>query len=184
MSKARRPKVTKKRLVAALEATQGHVFLAAKQLGCTARWVNMLLQKWPDVAETLQDLRGEMIDVTEAKLYANILKGDTTAIIFCLKTRAADRGYVEKQQHEMSGPGGGPLKQEVTGHVSLSIEEALAGCEAAFAAATIREGQEAGILPHDLQQPLPADAMEHAGLGEAGRSGSSDGDDEAEPEAD
>ena len=31
------------------------------------------------------------------------------AIIFFLKTQAKDRGYVERQEQEISGPGGGAI---------------------------------------------------------------------------
>jgi hypothetical protein len=44
-----------------------------------------------------------MIDNAESKLYAKVVEGDTTALIFFLKTQGRSRGYVEKQETETSG---------------------------------------------------------------------------------
>jgi hypothetical protein len=179
-------KMTKRSLMRALMEERGCISAAARRLGVTRQAVQKRIDRDESGAlrQSVIDARETLIDNAERSLARGVDAGEAWATCFTLKTIGASRGYVEKQQHEMSGPGGGAFKQEVTGHVSVSIEEALAGCEAAFAAATIREGQEAGILPHDLQQPLPADEMEHAGLGEAGRAGSANGDDAAEPAAD
>ena len=45
-----------------------------------------------------------LIDHVEHQLLQKIDSGDTTAIIFFLKTRAKDRGYVEKQEITLSKP--------------------------------------------------------------------------------
>ncbi|MBO4234076.1 hypothetical protein FO675_07140 [Riemerella anatipestifer] len=43
------------------------------------------------------DITETQIDVAEASLLRKIKDGDTTSIIFYLKTRGKDRGYMEKQ---------------------------------------------------------------------------------------
>jgi len=46
-------------------------------------------------------------------LYKRIEGGDTTAIIFYLKTQAKERGYVERTQQEITGRDGGAVTAEV-----------------------------------------------------------------------
>ena len=47
-------------------------------------------------AEGLSDIYEAMIDNVESKLLSKINDGDTTALIFFLKTKGKARGYVEK----------------------------------------------------------------------------------------
>jgi hypothetical protein len=49
-----------------------------------------------------------MVDVAESKLMAKIDAGDTTAIIFFLKTQGKGRGYVERQ--EVTGAEGNAIE--------------------------------------------------------------------------
>jgi hypothetical protein len=63
--------------------------------------------KWlddPEFTEAVHDAREEKIDFIESRLLNKIKEGDTTAIIFALKTLAKSRGYVERR--EISGPEG------------------------------------------------------------------------------
>lgn len=48
------------------------------------------------------------VDFAEDALVKKISKGDTTAIIFALKTKGKHRGYVER--NELTGKDGGPLE--------------------------------------------------------------------------
>ena len=67
------------------------------------RW----LENDPDFVQAVQDAREEKIDFIEDQLLERISSGDTTAIIFALKTLAKHRGYVERQ--EIVGPVTTPL---------------------------------------------------------------------------
>lgn len=48
--------------------------------------------------EAYKECQEIAVDFAESALLKNIQAGDTTAIIFFLKTRGRERGYVEKQQ--------------------------------------------------------------------------------------
>ena len=61
----------------------------------------------PDFAQSVKDAREEKIDFIESQLFRKIADGDTTSIIFALKTLGKSRGYVERK--EISGPDGSKL---------------------------------------------------------------------------
>jgi hypothetical protein len=61
------------------------------------------IEKDTDFANLVTDTQEALIDSVEDALKDKIADGDTTSIIFFLKTRAKHRGYVEKQQTELSG---------------------------------------------------------------------------------
>ena len=63
------------------------------------RWIED--QEFKDQVEAVKE---GLIDHVEHQLLQKIDSGDTTAIIFFLKTRAKDRGYVEKQEITLSRP--------------------------------------------------------------------------------
>ena len=49
------------------------------------------------------DIAEGLIDDVESQLFMNINEGKEASIFFFLKTRAKHRGYIEKQEVEMSG---------------------------------------------------------------------------------
>lgn len=103
--------ITAEQVVAAIHGSKGFVTVVGKRLGCSARHVYNLLDKYATARDALADERESMRDFAEGMLYKRIEKGDTTAIIFYLKTQGKDRGYVERQEH--SGPDGGALTVRV-----------------------------------------------------------------------
>ena len=58
-----------------------------------------------DFQQKLAEVRPDeiFVDFAENALVGRIGKGDTTAIIFALKTKGRSRGYVEKQEVENTG---------------------------------------------------------------------------------
>ena len=65
----------------------------------------------PELQEVVRQSIEAMTDFAENKLYELIKEGDKTAIIFYLKCKAKNRGYVERQ--EMTGKDGQPLSGKV-----------------------------------------------------------------------
>jgi hypothetical protein len=70
-------------------------------------------EKDPGFLDNVRDSQERLVDNVEDALMDKIADGDTTSIIFFLKTKGKHRGYVEKQQTEHSGNVG------VTFHIDL-----------------------------------------------------------------
>ena len=90
----------------AIRDANGMVSAAARKLGVTRKTVYNYINKYVTVKEALADARESLLDMTEAELFKAIKAGNVTAIMFTLKTIGKDRGYVERSQHEVSGPEG------------------------------------------------------------------------------
>jgi hypothetical protein len=58
-------------------------------------------------SQLVKEAREEKLDYIENALLKKIGEGDTTSIIFALKTLGKSRGYVERR--EICGPEGSPL---------------------------------------------------------------------------
>jgi hypothetical protein len=88
--------------VAAYKSNLFNVTEACKKIEIDRSTYYRWLESDPDFAQRVQDAREEKIDFIEDQLLERISSGDTTAIIFALKTLAKHRGYVERQ--EIVGP--------------------------------------------------------------------------------
>jgi hypothetical protein len=99
MSKKR---YTAQQVIDALEEAKGYVSVAASHLRCDPQTVYNYANEFPSVQRAWDAIREERHDSVESALAGRIKAGDTTAIIFYLKTQAKQRGYVERQevQHE------------------------------------------------------------------------------------
>lgn len=94
----------------ALKECYGIVSKAAHMAGldrkCHYNWMDSM----PEYAKEYEAICDDRIDFVEDQLINNISNGDTTAIIFFLKTKAKKRGYVEKQEVDHTS-GGEKIKQ-------------------------------------------------------------------------
>lgn len=107
----RKKKITlsskQKKYLEILQANFGIVSLACKALGISRGTHYNWVAKNEEFAQRVADIEESTIDFAESKLVQNINQGDTTSIIFFLKTKGKKRGYVERQ--ELTGAEGGSL---------------------------------------------------------------------------
>ena len=97
--------IKKQAVLQALEKTLGIVTRACKiaEVGRTTyyEW----LQKDKEFAQKVEDINNIQLDFAETKLFENINANKETSIIFYLKTKGKQRGYIEKQQHDITTDG-------------------------------------------------------------------------------
>lgn len=100
--------LTPEKVVEAIQGSRGILAAAARRLGCSRMTIYRYREKYPEVNAALEEERETLLDDAEDTLYDNaIKKGDTTSLIFLLKTIGKKRGYVERQ--EVTGADGSAL---------------------------------------------------------------------------
>lgn len=85
-----------KQVAEAITQARGFVTYAAKILGCDRTTVHNYIKAYDVCKQALKDARAGTLDNAELQLLNQINDGNTTAIIFYLKTIGKARGYVER----------------------------------------------------------------------------------------
>jgi GTP cyclohydrolase II len=100
--------VTIRAIEKALRDKRGNVSAAAKALDLSRTSLYERIHKSDKLQEVLTESRETMLDNAETALYDDALNGNTTALIFFLKTQGKSRGYTERQ--ELTGADGDALR--------------------------------------------------------------------------
>jgi hypothetical protein len=100
--------VKKKAMIDALQKNLGNVTLAAKSIDIDRTTHYVWMNNDIDYANQINDIDNIVLDFAESSLFKQIKEGNVTATIFLLKTRGKSRGYVEKNELNLSGE----LKQD------------------------------------------------------------------------
>lgn len=95
-------RLTKKDYIKAITEAQGLISVAARRLGVSRSTLYSAIDRHKDVAAALADARERTTDLAEGRLYEKINEGDTSSIIFYLRTQGRNRGYVERTESEVS----------------------------------------------------------------------------------
>ena len=66
---------------------------------CSPNTIRNYVRRYPRLQAVEDEIRGQTLDLAETKLIGAIRDGNMTAIIFYLKTKGADRGYIEHHKH-------------------------------------------------------------------------------------
>ena len=92
----------KKTLLLALEKHLGVVSYACKDVGIDRATYYNWFNKDEEFKKRVEEINEGTVDFVESKLHKKIDEGDTTAIIFYLKTKAKSRGYVERTETDIN----------------------------------------------------------------------------------
>jgi len=92
-------RLKKKNVLSAIGDTLGHIGNACKQADISQRTHELWMHKDPEYKRAFRDNAEYMKDEFEYLLKKQAYSSDTKAIIFFLKTKGKDRGYLETQKH-------------------------------------------------------------------------------------
>lgn len=101
----------KKAILEALEKSLGVVTTACKIVGIGRTQFYQWLKDDEVFASEVKDIENIALDFVESKLFENIRDGKTSEMIFYLKTKGKNRGYVERQ--EITGAEGMPTNFQI-----------------------------------------------------------------------
>jgi hypothetical protein len=92
----------KKAMLDALEKSLGVVTAACKTVGVGRTTHYLWMDTDPEYKAAVEELSDVAIDFAESQLHKQIKDGNSTATIFFLKTKGKKRGYVERQEVDVS----------------------------------------------------------------------------------
>lgn len=90
----------KARLLKELENSRGIISNACANAGCSRNTYYEYVNDDEEFAQKVREVTEAQIDIVEAALLRSIAKGEVASIIFYLKTKGKERGYVEKVEVE------------------------------------------------------------------------------------
>ena len=94
-------RLTEAQAIEAIEAAQGFISVAAEKMNITRSALYLRISKSPKLKQVIEDINEKSLDLSESKLRKLINEENLTAIIFHLKCKGKQRGYVER--HELTG---------------------------------------------------------------------------------
>lgn len=122
-----KPIFTNEEIADALRAAHGLLATTAQILTevgggrkITRQAVSGRIKRSPELREVAEQAAETLTDLAEQELYKLIKKGDKTAIIFYLKCKGKDRGYIERQ--ELTGKDGTALTGDKLEPVEVNIK--------------------------------------------------------------
>jgi hypothetical protein len=92
----------KKAMLDALEKSLGVVTSACKTVGVGRTTHYLWMQEDKEYKSAVEELSDVAIDFAESQLHKQIKDGNSTATIFFLKTKGKKRGYIERQEVDVS----------------------------------------------------------------------------------
>jgi len=92
---------TKKKMIESLEKNLGIVSVASKNAGIHRSTHYAWYKEDEDYRKLVDEIHNVCLDFAESKLFENIRENRETSIIFYLKTRGKERGYVERQEVDL-----------------------------------------------------------------------------------
>lgn len=92
-------KFTLEQIKKSLEKANGFISVAAKNLNCDKTTVYDYIKKYPELNDTLQEIRNNTLDYAESKLLQHIDNNNFNALKFFLETQGKQRGYTVRTEN-------------------------------------------------------------------------------------
>tara|TARA_Y100001963_G_C6695082_1_gene406581 strand:- start:483 stop:836 length:354 start_codon:yes stop_codon:yes gene_type:complete len=99
---ANKDRYTEEQIIDAIRKAGGFISTAAKMLKCTSKTIYNYIDKSETLQDVIDEIRLEYDDMGEAALIANVREKKTAEVLFYNKTRNKGRGYIEKQQVDIT----------------------------------------------------------------------------------
>lgn len=91
-----------KTIAEALRATGGFISQAAKKLNTSQPNLTQRIKKSQYLKDELESIKDAYLDLAEHALITKLKSGDLGAICFYLKCQGKNRGYIERQDHNVN----------------------------------------------------------------------------------
>jgi hypothetical protein len=104
--------IKKESILKALENTLGVVTMACKSADIPRSTYYKWLKEDDEFAKAVKDIENIALDFGESQLHKQIGDGNTSATIFFLKTKGKKRGYIERNELDITS-GDEPIKINV-----------------------------------------------------------------------
>ena len=104
--------IKKESILKALEKSLGVVTVACKSSDVSRSTYYKWLNEDEDFAKAVKDIENIALDFGESQLHKQIGDGNTSATIFFLKTKGKKRGYIERNELDLTS-GDEPIKINV-----------------------------------------------------------------------
>jgi len=92
----------KKEMLEALEKSLGIVSTATKTVGIARQTHYNWMKADTDYKKAVDSIQDSVLDFAESHLYKLVKEGNPAATIFFLKTKGKKRGYIERQEIEVT----------------------------------------------------------------------------------
>jgi len=107
--------IKKEAILQALENSLGVVTVACKQANIPRSTYYKWLKEDKEFADQVKEIENIALDFAESQLHSQIKDGSTPATIFYLKTKGKKRGYVEKQELDLTSAQPVKIKVNIDG---------------------------------------------------------------------
>ena len=107
--------IKKEAMLQALENSLGVVTVACKSANIPRSTYYKWLKEDKEFADQVKEIENIALDFAESQLHTQIKDGSTPATIFYLKTKGKKRGYIEKQELDLTSAEPVKIKVNIDG---------------------------------------------------------------------
>jgi hypothetical protein len=115
---------THEEMMVILESSAGNVTTACQKMKISRQTHYNWLDRVDGYKKRFDNIQESILDFAESQLMKNIKDGKETSLIFLLKTKGKNRGYIERQEIDHSSSDGS-MKPPVSLDVSKLSDKAL-----------------------------------------------------------